>query len=264
MKTLPIGAAIGCCAHIGYDCVELCLIKDFPTEIAKFTSPLQHEVRARLADAGLQLPSMLLSLDLSAPDQTSAVQEILAAGEIARRLNDQNPPIVETVTQGKSKDWDRTHSQLAANLHGWAVAAATSGIRIAIRPGYGHVVDRPERLIELYQRVHHPALTLAYDYCPFQAAGLGLEPTLHSLIAYTGFIQVKDIVPGSTPPVFLLPGEGGTDYVKYFRLLREYRYTGAVVVEVSAQIHRKPGYDPIQSAKKSYALSEARERSSFT
>ena len=52
-----------------------------------------------------------------------------------------------------------------------------------------------------------------------------------------------------------------TDYVELFRLFKASRYTGPVVVEVSAQISSKPGYDPIAAAKKSWpVLRDAREQ----
>ena len=63
------------------------------------------------------------------------------------------------------------------------------------------------------------------------------------------------------PAKYLLVGEGKIDYVKYFRLLEELKYRGPILVEVSAQIHRLPGYAPVKTAEKCYAfLSGMRER----
>jgi hypothetical protein len=64
----------------------------------------------------------------------------------------------------------------------------------------------------------------------------------------------------SRPPVldtilglkFLLPGDGQIDYVEYFKLLNEFGYSGFVSVKVSAQIHRKPEFEPIPTARLCY------------
>lgn len=60
MKSLPVAEAIDHCKRIGYDTIELCLIKDFPTELGKFTPQPQREVRARLRATGLELSSLLV------------------------------------------------------------------------------------------------------------------------------------------------------------------------------------------------------------
>jgi len=51
---------------------------------------------------------------------------------------------------------------------------------------------------------------------------------------------------------FLLPGEGTTDYGAMFRMLDFHHYRGSVTVEVSGQIFKQPGYDPIVAATKCY------------
>jgi inosose dehydratase len=53
---------------------------------------------------------------------------------------------------------------------------------------------------------------------------------------------------------FVLPGDGGFDYVRYFKALDQIGFAGPVVVEVSAQLFNKPGYDPIEAARRSYRV----------
>jgi inosose dehydratase len=66
------------------------------------------------------------------------------------------------------------------------------------------------------------------------------------------FVHVKD-VKGMLPKFeFLLPGTGDINYGEYARLVRKANYQGAVVVEVSAQVFNKPGYDPTAAAKLCY------------
>jgi sugar phosphate isomerase/epimerase len=51
----------------------------------------------------------------------------------------------------------------------------------------------------------------------------------------------------------LLPGDGTIDYVDYYRRLMKFGWTGHTVVEISAQIHSRPGYDPVAATMHSYA-----------
>lgn len=254
MKSLPVSEALEHCARIGYDNVELCLIKDFPTELGKFSAPLRREVRDRLRTTRLEASSLLVHINLTEANQQPALDTIKGAGEVSRDIDDRRPPLIETVTGGKSADWDKTKDKLAANLRAWAETAAAAGTRIAVKAHYGQVVNTPDRLLWLYRTVNHPAFTLNYDYSHYQAEGLELEPTLREVIPHTGFIHMKDIVVGEKPARYLLVGDGKIDYVKYFRLLRELKYTGPILVEVSAQLHRLPGYQPVATAEKCYSV----------
>jgi len=254
MKSLPVLEALDHCKRIGYDNVELCLMKDFPTELGKFSPQSQREVRDRLKSAGLELSSLLVHMNLAASDQQPALDIIKGAGAIARQLDDQRPPLIETVTGGRAEEWEATKDKVAANLRTWAETASAAGVKVAIKAHYGHVVNSPDRILWLYRKVNHPALTLNYDYSHYQAEGFELEPTLRAVIPHTGFIHMKDLAVGVKPVKYLLVGEGRIDYVKYFRVLRELKYTGPILVEVSAQIHRLPGYQPIPTAEKCYAV----------
>jgi inosose dehydratase len=44
------------------------------------------------------------------------------------------------------------------------------------------------------------------------------------------------------------------DYVRYFKILDRIGFAGPVVVEVSAQLFNRPGYDPIVAATRSYRV----------
>ena len=254
MRDIPVAEAIDHCKRIGYDNIELCLMKDFPTELGKFTPAQQREVRARLRATGLELSSLLVHINLAAADQQPMLDVINGSAEVARTLDERRPPLIESVTGGKAGEWEATKDRIAANLRRWAEVAAAGGTRIAIKAHYGQAVNSPERILWLLRKVDHPGLTLTYDYSHYQAEGFELEPSLRAVIPHTGFIHMKDLVVGVKPAKYLLVGEGRIDYVKYFRLLRELRYTGPILVEVSAQIHRLPGYQAVPTAEKCYAF----------
>lgn len=260
MQSLPVITAIEQCARIGYECVELSLTKGSPTDFGVFTRPLRQEVRERARATGLELSSLLVNFDLGTANLSNALAAVKAAGEVSRDLDDRCPPLLESVSRGKSEEWEAQKERIAENTRRLAEAAANAGVKLAIKAHYGHAVDTPERLLWLHQKVAHPAFTLTYDYSHYQAGGFGLEDSMRAVVPHAGFIHVKDVVAGKKPAEFLLVGDGSVDYVKYFRLLRELNYTGPLLVEVSAQIHRQPGYDPIRAAEKCHAfLSKARQ-----
>ncbi len=104
----------------------------------------------------------------------------------------------------------------------------------------------------------HVEMALNAGYSHFELQGIDLEESMAALLPRTKFIHVKDVAGTAAKFQFLLPGQGRTDYRKYFSLLRKFRYTGPVCVEVSGQIFNQPGYDPVAAARTSHAaLSKA-------
>jgi inosose dehydratase len=96
-------------------------------------------------------------------------------------------------------------------------------------------------------------LQAAYDYSHYEHRDLTLERTLRTLLPRTRFIHVKDCRLENGRAVFLLPGDGQTDYAAYFRQLRMANWRGCVCVEVSGMLHSRAGYDPLAAARRSYA-----------
>jgi len=261
MKSLPVLDALDHCARIGYNNVELCVMKDFPTELGKFTPQMQREVRDRAVDLNLEISSLLFhgSIFSKDPQHHEDLDTIKRAGEVANVLNQQQPPLVESVMGGKKSDWAEGKNFMVDRLGKWADAAGSAGVKVAVKAHAGNAVYAPEQLLWLYQAVDHPALTLTYDYSHYKAEGFEMEPTMREVIPHAGFIHVKDVALWE-PVRFLFPGEGTIDWVRYFQIVRELNYTGPILVEVSAHIHKLPKYEPVPSAERCYAaLSKARD-----
>ncbi|MDX1983509.1 MAG: sugar phosphate isomerase/epimerase [Bryobacteraceae bacterium] len=247
MKSLGVVEALGACAEIGYDGVELCLLDGYPR-----VEP--REVKAALKQHRLGVAGMMDLFSLLASDEAQRVQleRIRRAAELARQLGVN--PVLETVLGGRPAEWEAVRGKMAERLREWARVAEAARITIAIKAHVGGAVHLPEHVLWLLEQAPSPRIRAAYDYSHFQLAGLGLGESLEALIRQTAFIHVKD---GRGVPAkfeFLLPGEGTIDYVDYFRRLRALRYRGMVVVEVSAQIHRRPEYDPVAAARQSYRV----------
>jgi hypothetical protein len=65
MKSLPLADALRVCAEIGYECVELAVMSDWPCDPEKFPSDQRRELRQQLRDRGLELASLMDNLPLA-------------------------------------------------------------------------------------------------------------------------------------------------------------------------------------------------------
>jgi sugar phosphate isomerase/epimerase len=263
MKNVPVIEAIRTCAAIGYDSVELCLFPGW-TEPDQLSPAMRRDIRSTLQQKGMALSALMEQLSPLDPKlpKNARLEHIRKAAALGHDLSSSRPRI-ETVLGGNSADWEKVKHQLADQVAQWAAEAAHCDAVICVKAHVGGAVDTADKLLWLYHQVNLPALKLVYDYSHFQLVGLSLEPTLRAIIPYCAFIHVKDAKGNAAQPQFLLAGDGTIDYVAYFRLLRETRYVGPVVCEVSAQLQHAPGYDPLQAARQSYqrlslALAEAR------
>ncbi|MHB1078837.1 MAG: sugar phosphate isomerase/epimerase family protein [Prosthecobacter sp.] len=256
MKTLSLSEALKACAEIGYANVEMALNAGFPTEPKVFTAEARAAAVKQLAALKLDLPCLMVNLSLTADDKAHALnlQGIKDAAQVARDMNAAQPPIIETVCGGKPATWEQQKAGMVEKLHAWSEVAEKEKTVIAIKAHVGSAVNSPERLLWLLEQVKSPAIQVTYDYSHFELQGIDMEESMKLLLPRTKFIHVKDATGDATKFQFLLPGEGKTDYVKYFTALKQHGYHGPVVVEVSGQIFSKPGYEPIAAAKKCYGV----------
>jgi inosose dehydratase len=263
MKSLPLEHALSVCAETGYTHVELALNPGYPTQPSVFGAEARKLVATQLKGLKLSLPCLMLNLSLTADEKVLAegLGLIGEAAALGRELSPDAPPVLETVLGGKPPLWEEQKRAMAANLHAWAEAAHKAHTVIALKAHVGSAVNSPERLLWLLEEVKSPSLAVAYDFSHFELGGFDMEESMRLLLPRTRFIHVKDST-GEPPKFqFLLPGEGRTDYVKYFTLLKKYGFSGPVCVEVSGQVFSKPGYDPVDAARRSYAaLSTAMQK----
>jgi sugar phosphate isomerase/epimerase len=255
MRGLSLPDAIKTCSEIGYDCVELPAMPDWPGDSARLLADARRELRAQLADHELRLTALMENLPALGDDaQHSAnLERLKRACDLANHLKQgDHPPLVETILGGKPGEFDAVKGRLAERLGDWAQVAAAAKVTLAVKAHVGNATQRPEQLAWLVEQLASLYLKAAYDYSHFQLQELKLAATLTELLPHTVFIHVKDTEHAQGKRGFLLPGEGTIDYAEYFKLLATRSYHGDVVVEVSGQISSKPGYDPLAAARKCY------------
>jgi inosose dehydratase len=254
MKTLKAEEALRVIAGIGYDGVELALMPGWPTEPKVLSQDARRELRTLLTGLGLALPSLLESLPLKDTAGSRAMnrERLTQAAALAHELAPGKPPVIETILGLKASDWEQAKGRMAEELKDWAKIAEEKDVTICFKPHAANAVQSPERALWLLKEIGPSRIRVVYDYSHMSVEGFGLAESLKELLPYTAFISVKDSVGTPEKHEFLLPGDGKTDYVEYFRLLKELHYTGFVIVEVSGMIHGKPGYQPVPTAKLCY------------
>jgi sugar phosphate isomerase/epimerase len=267
MKSLSPSQAIATCHEIGYDCFELPLMPGWPADPEKLDVSARKELKATIEKSGLRLSALMENLPLLGDEKVHAanLQRLKLAAELAHNLVPEKPPLIETVLGGKPAEWDKVKEKMVLRLKDWASIAEDKKVSIAIKAHVGNALHKPTDALWLLEQVGSKSVRLAFDQSHFGLQKISLESALETMLPQTIFIHVKDAEGDATKFQFLLPAEKENRYAEYFKFLAEKKYRGDIVVEVSGQIHAKPGYDPVGAAKKCYqplaaAMKEARIR----
>jgi len=254
MKALPAEEALRVIARIGYDGVEICLMPGWPTDPAKFGAQDRRQLRQSLRETGLAVPALQESLTItgSVSKRRSNLERLKMATDLCNELGLATRPVIDTIVGGKCADWETSKESIAEELSAWASIATGAGVTICFKPHADQAVNTPARALWLLKEVGSPRIRVIYDYSHFYLEGLSLVQSLRELLPYTALISLKDSVETDRKHEYLLPGDGKTDYLDYFRLLRKLGYAGFTSVEVSSMIQQRPGYDPVDTARRCY------------
>ena len=255
MKSLPLGEAIAACATIGYDGVEFALMPGYPSEPKLLTADARKELRSRLRDSKLALHGLMENLVEPAADAVhkTNLDRLKAAAEFGRALAPDTVPVIETILGGKPADWDKVKEKMVERMRAWAAVAKESKVVLAIKLHVGNALHTIADARWLVAQIDSPQFKLGFDFSHLVLRGEKLADAAKALLPHAAFVHVKDAKGTPDKFEFLLPGDGGTDYAEYVRLLTAAKYAGPVVVEVSGMISNKKGYDPVAAATRSYA-----------
>jgi sugar phosphate isomerase/epimerase len=254
MRSLTIDAALRALDEIGYDCIELPVMPDWPADSARFSREARRELRALLADRGLRLTSLMENLPATGDDSQhrANLERLKLATALAGDLGPDNKPLIETIMGGRPGEFDAVKDRLADRLRDWAKIAAEAHVTLAVKAHIGNATQQPQQLLWLLDKVASPWLVATYDYSHFQVQNLEMKATTDALLPRSAFIHVKDSEHAQGKRGFLLPGEGSIDYVQLFKLVGQSTYQGDVVVEVSSQVFNRAGYESLAAASKCY------------
>lgn len=263
MKSLPVMEALKVCSDIGYECIELAVMADWPCAPETLSAEKRRDIRQQLQDRHLELAALMENLPLTVDDEKHRhnLDRIKRAFELSSDLAPSQTPLIETILGGSPDKWPMLKEKFVERLRDWAAVAAEHKAVIAIKAHVAGALHLPQDAADLVRTINSPSLQLAFDQSHFQLRDVPLAEAWKAMADRTRFLHVKDAKGAPGAFQFLLPGDGTIDYVELFRLLKSTRYSGPVVVEVSGQLSSKPDYDPTAAAKKCWpVLRDARQK----
>jgi len=261
MRMLPVRDAIREIANAGFKAMEITVMPTWPTEPKLLSRTDRVEIRKEIGDRGMILTSIQESLQLADPNtlgnpnytKPEKLEHLRVAAELAHELSPGAPALIETALGGRTATWEEMKAGMADELASWAKTLEPLKTVLAIKAFVGSVIDRPERVLWLLEKVRSPWIRCGYDYSHLKLLGLGLRDTILQVARYMVFVHVKDSVGSAENYHFLLPGDSGEiNYGQYAQVLKDVGYRGPVVVEVSVQVSGQAGYNPVAAARHSF------------
>ena len=256
MPTVPVDVMLAHLAGLGFAGVELTVVPGYTTELSRLDGAERRRIRALLDHHDLALPSLAVHRDLVVDDPehwAANLAYLRAAIELAVEwAGPEGPPVINNLAGGKQGEFESRRSQLIERLGEVVPYAAERGVVIALEPHVFTVLESPETSRDVIEAVDSPHLLLQFDISHFDVLGYSIEETVPILAPLAVHTHVKDQRGLAPDHEFLIPGDGTFDYVRYLHAMRSAGYEGFITGEVSVMVQRKPGYDPLLAAEKTY------------
>jgi L-ribulose-5-phosphate 3-epimerase len=210
----------------GYDAVELTAVLGW-TEHVDLDAP-QAELRARLADYGLDLTVLSAHSDLTTPE---GVELGIKA---VRWCADYGVPVMNTAIGGHSSQ-DENESAFLEGISRLAAAADDAGVDVALEI-HGDIMATGAKTLPLLERIGHPRVLVAYDTanCEFYGDTAAADD-IATMLPYLSNVHLKDKRGGPGVWDFPGPGDGHVDFAAILGVLEAGGYTGPISVEIEFQ-----------------------------
>lgn len=249
---------------VGYEALEVCLSKDWPTSPLRFSATQQDDLGKLAQDLGFPSPILFGNIDVCAPPsgQTDMFDLTRKKFEMAHRLHFDNSQVMVTTTPGHSAPpWESGKDRIRDAFLVLADMAAENGVVIAIEAHAGTDFETPEKAVWMMEQTEHPNLKLDLDISHFVVEGSEMAHSVNLCAPYASMVHIKDGVKIDGQVQFCLPGDGDIDIAGFLSALRANGLEGTpVFAEVSVQQSREDDYDPRGAAEFCYnALNKARE-----
>jgi sugar phosphate isomerase/epimerase len=258
MPTVAIDTILSHLSALGYEAVEICVLPRFCTALATLDSGERRRIAALLQQQNLTLSAVNYYVSLMEKDADLYAHNLAgvkSAIDLAVEWTQHDrPPVVVSGIGGKPGDLETQQAQLVDRLNELGYYAEERGITVALEHHVGNAAETPEQTIGLLSQVESPAIRANFDISHFNVIGIPIEESVAKMFPYAAHTHVKDELGRAPDHAYLVPGEGEFDYVTYLKSMAAHGYTGAISVEISTMVQRRPDYDPLATAARSYAV----------
>ncbi|HEY3109995.1 MAG TPA: sugar phosphate isomerase/epimerase family protein [Chloroflexota bacterium] len=258
MPRRPVAEQIAIVRDCGYAAIELVSSPNAALDALEATAAERRSIRQQLDAAGLELPSIAGHANMLEPDperRAASVARVRAGIDLAADLaGPSGPPCLVAMGYGQPDRYVEQRGQLVDAFGELARHGAARGVVVALEPHVGQAIDLPERVAWLVEAVGSPHFRLNFDNSHFEVMGRSIESYLPLLAPYSVHTHLKDQAGRSPEHQFLVPGEGEFNYPRFLRAIEPAGYRGAITVEISVMVQRRPDYDPAEVARRSFAV----------
>lgn len=257
MPNLPIDVTVKHLAGLGFDGIEITVIRGYTTELDTLDAAERQRIRRLLDEYNLELPAIAGHQSLLARDPAAHAENwrrLTGSVDLCVEWADENgPPVLDTTLGSGPGDWEEHREFILERLGTVVDYCAPREVIVGLEPHVGDgMTTQPEQILCLLEAVDSPYLRLNFDISHFEIEGMPTEESVPAFAPYTAHTHVKD-QRGRVPDFeFLIPGEGPFDYVNYLEEMRKAGYDGYITAEVSMQVQRRPDYDPLAAADLTY------------
>ena len=194
MKSVPVAEALKVCSEIGYECVELAVMSDWPCAPEKLSAVQRRDLRQQLEDLRLQPVAFMENLPLAVDGEKHRdnLDRFKRAFDLSRDLAPQQTPLIETILGGSPDKWPMLKEKFVERLRDWSAVAAEHKSVIAIKAHIAGALHMPQDAVELVLVIDSPSLQLTFDQSHFQLRDLPLADSWKAMAQRTRFVHVKD------------------------------------------------------------------------
>jgi len=258
MPTLSVDEQIRTTAEIGFQGIELICIERSSTDVDKLDPAERRRIRKLLDASGLELPALHASVNPIDPDPSVAARNVARLRrsiDLAADIADPTgPPAIVLMGYGRPETYEQDRERLASIFRDLAEYGRERGVKLGLELHVGQAIDRPERVLWLLEHVDHPNFRLNLDTSHLDVMGYSIAESVRPLVAYAVHTHVKDQRGRYPNHEYLTPGDGDYDYVTYLKEMDAGGYRGFITGEISLMVQRKPGYDPVATARQTYRV----------